>query len=396
MDTQVVKVDSPGSLRRAAALLREGRLVAFPTETVYGLGASILFEDAVRSIFEAKGRPADNPLIVHIWHPDQLEPLCEIPKGVPQLMDAFWPGPLTLLFPRTERVPDVVTAGLPTVAVRMPSMPCTYELLKACDQPIAAPSANRSGRPSPTTAAHVLEDMDGRIPLILDGGPCQVGLESTVLDLTHGEPTILRPGGITREMIQDVLHQNVALAGSILRPLRKDETALSPGMRYRHYAPTGTVTLVEGEEAAVLQAMAESVAQRLRKHRLLATTVVLFVRDSGLYSFERQAPLERPTSLAITLRSSALRLLRAEWDWRRSIRSLGVRATGLMPEKDHIQLSFFEDDVSLQKRERAERTVDKLRQKYDKNVILLGASAYAGELGRLPNNAQTALQFPVS
>ena len=253
MRTQVLSADSPEAIELASRLFSKGELVGFPTETVYGLGANALNREAVLSIFAAKGRPADNPLIMHIWRREQLEGLCEIPERAEALMDAFWPGPLTMLFPRTERVPDEVTAGLPTVAVRMPSMPCTRRLLEACDLPIAAPSANRSGRPSPTTAAHVLEDMEGRIPLILDGGPCQVGLESTVLDVTHGTPTILRPGGITKEMLETALGTEVALAGSILRPLRPEEKALSPGMRYKHYAPRGSVTLVEGEEAAVIR-----------------------------------------------------------------------------------------------------------------------------------------------
>ena len=257
MKTRVMNAESPEAAAMAARLFSEGQLVGFPTETVYGLGANALDRDAVLSIFAAKGRPADNPLIMHIWDRGQLEGLCGVPEGAETLMDAFWPGPLTMLFPRTERVPDAVTAGLPTVAVRMPSLPCTRKLLEACGLPIAAPSANRSGRPSPTTAAHVLEDMDGRIPLILDGGPCQVGLESTVLDLTHGQPVILRPGGITKEMLEKALGTEVAVAGSVLRPLKQDEKALSPGMRYRHYAPEGAVTLVEGREDAVLKAMRE-------------------------------------------------------------------------------------------------------------------------------------------
>ena len=255
MTTQILDASSPEAIALAARLFSEGQLVGFPTETVYGLGANALDREAVLSIFAAKGRPADNPLIVHIWDRSQLEGLCGIPEGAETLMDAFWPGPLTMLFPRTEKVPDEVTAGLPTVAVRMPSMPCTRELLRVSGLPIAAPSANRSGRPSPTLAAHVMEDMNGRIPLILDGGECQVGLESTVLDLTHGQPTILRPGGVTKEMLEEALGQEVALAGSILRPLKPDEKALSPGMRYRHYAPKGTVTLVEGAEDNVLAEM---------------------------------------------------------------------------------------------------------------------------------------------
>ncbi len=257
MRTQVLNAASPEAMELAARLFSQGELVGFPTETVYGLGANALNREAVLSIFAAKGRPADNPLIVHIWHREQMEGLCAIPEGAETLMDAFWPGPLTMLFPRTERIPDEVTAGLPTVAIRMPSLDCTRKLLEICDLPIAAPSANRSGRPSPTTAAHVLEDMYGRIPLILDGGECQVGLESTVLDLTHGQPTILRPGGITKEMIEAALGTEVLLAGSVLRPLQPEEKALSPGMRYRHYAPKGSVTLVKGREDAVLRTIRE-------------------------------------------------------------------------------------------------------------------------------------------
>ncbi len=263
MNTQILKPDEK-ALELAASLLKDGGLVAFPTETVYGLGADALNPDAVAGIFQAKGRPADNPLIVHIHSRDQLPALCEIPENALPLMEAFWPGPLTLLFPRKTTVPDIVTAGLPTVAIRMPSHPVAASLLKACDLPVAAPSANRSGRPSPTSAAHVMADFTGLIPLILDGGDCQVGLESTVLDLCHGKPCILRPGGVTREMIAEVLHCEVELAGSILRPLRPDEKALSPGMRYRHYAPKAVITLVKGNEASVLSFLREHCRQDLK------------------------------------------------------------------------------------------------------------------------------------
>ena len=251
VDTLVLGADDH-ALSLAADLLQSGQLVAFPTETVYGLGADAANVNAVLSIFAAKGRPADNPLIVHIYDRSQLKDLCVVPDSVQPLMDAFWPGPLTILFEKLPAVPDAVTAGLPTVAVRMPSHPVAAALLRKCGLPVAAPSANSSGRPSPTLASHVLEDMNGRIPLILDGGPCEVGVESTVLDCCHGVPTILRPGGVTKEMLESVLHTEVALAGSILRPLKQDEKALSPGMRYKHYAPKAAVTLVEGPESAVL------------------------------------------------------------------------------------------------------------------------------------------------
>ena len=266
MITRLLPAD-PSSLEMASVLLAEGGLVAFPTETVYGLGANALNPEAVLSIFSAKGRPADNPLIVHIYDRSQLDPLCEIPDRAPVLMDAFWPGPLTLLFPKKSTVPDQVTASLPTVAIRMPSHPVASALLKTCGLPVAAPSANRSGRPSPTTALHVLEDMKGRIPLILDGGPCDVGLESTVVDLCHGKPVILRPGGITREMLEKALCEEVSVAGSVLRPLQPGEQALSPGMRYKHYAPSGSVTLVEGPADRVVPLMKDLCSQDIAAGR---------------------------------------------------------------------------------------------------------------------------------
>lgn len=256
--TEVLAPDAE-ALSLASRLLHEGQLVAFPTETVYGLGANALDARAVLGIFAAKGRPADNPLIVHVYDRAQLAPLCDVSPLAEKLMDAFWPGPLTLILPRKSAVPDEVAAGLPTVAVRMPSHPVAAALLRACQLPIAAPSANRSGKPSPTTAQHVFTDMDGRIPLILDGGSCDVGLESTVLDLTGDVPCILRPGGITKAMLETVLGE-VTVAGSVLRPLQKGEKALSPGMRYRHYSPDGQVTLVEGDEADVVAALRQLTA----------------------------------------------------------------------------------------------------------------------------------------
>ncbi len=255
METRVSPADE-AVLAEASRLLAEGQLVAFPTETVYGLGANALNAQAVLNIFAAKGRPADNPLIVHIWRREQLAGICEVPEIAEKLMDAFWPGPLTLLMPRKSTISDAVTAGLSTVAVRMPSHPVAAALLKECNLPIAAPSANRSGKPSPTTAAHVLEDMRGIIPLIIDGGSCDVGVESTVLDICNGTPCILRPGGVTKDMLEKVVGE-VKVAGSVLRPLQAGEKALSPGMRYKHYSPDGQVTLVEGEEQQVVEALAK-------------------------------------------------------------------------------------------------------------------------------------------
>ena len=245
MQTQLLPV-TPSALALAGTLIRAGELVAFPTETVYGLGADALNADAVKRIFEAKGRPGDNPLIVHISAVEQLSPLI---AGAPsptarRLMDACWPGPMTLIFPKSERIPAAVTAGLDTVAVRYPVHPAAQALIDAAQRPVAAPSANRSGRPSPTAAAHVMEDMAGRIPLILDGGTCDVGLESTVL----------RPGGVTPERIAQICG-DVQVDDAVLRPLREGERPRSPGMKYRHYAPSGALTIVQGEPDAVVAAI---------------------------------------------------------------------------------------------------------------------------------------------
>lgn len=234
-----------------AGLIRNGELVAFPTETVYGLGANGLDGEAVNRIFEAKGRPNDNPLILHIARKSDLKKLwAHVPERAFPLIETFWPGPLTLIFHKSDIVPYEVTAGLETVAVRMPSDRTARALIRKAGVPIAAPSANRSGRPSPTNAQHVLADMDGLIPLILDGGDCRYGVESTVLSLV-GEPTVLRPGAVTREMLETVIGP-VKLAPSILKPLGEREKAASPGMKYKHYAPDAEVIVVDGspEETA--------------------------------------------------------------------------------------------------------------------------------------------------
>ncbi len=226
-------------------IIREGGLVAFPTETVYGLGANGLDGQAVSRIFEAKGRPSDNPLILHVAKKSDVKPLWRhVPDMARRLMDAFWPGPLTLIFLRSDIVPDEVTAGLDTVAVRMPDNKTALALIRAAGVPIAAPSANLSGRPSPTTAAHVLADLDGKIDILLDGGQCRVGVESTVLTLV-GKPTILRPGGVTREMLEQIVG-GVEVSCACLNPLAEGETASSPGMKYRHYAPNAQVIVANG------------------------------------------------------------------------------------------------------------------------------------------------------
>ena len=247
MNTSVISTtDTNQAATTGAAIIRAGGLVAFPTETVYGLGANGLNGQAVDRIFEAKGRPNDNPLILHVAEKaDAFRLWAGEPPFARVLMDTFWPGPLTLIYYRSAIVPDEVTAGLDTVAVRMPDNEAARALIAASGVPIAAPSANLSGKPSPTTAAHVLQDMDGRIPLILDGGPCRYGVESTVLSLV-GAPTILRPGAVTKEMLAAVLGE-VSLAPSILAPLGEGEKAASPGMKYKHYAPNAQVLVVVGK-----------------------------------------------------------------------------------------------------------------------------------------------------
>ena len=242
------------AIAEAAALIRAGELVAFPTETVYGLGADGLNREAGAKIFQAKGRPGDNPLILHISALDQIAPLiaCELSPIAKKMADAFWPGPLTMIFPKSARVPENVSAGLSTVAIRFPAHPDAQRLIAAAETPIAAPSANRSGKPSPTTANHVFEDMDGRIPLILDGGECLVGVESTVVDMTGPVPHILRPGGITAEQIAQVAGAS-EVDSAVMRPLAEGEKPRSPGMAHRHYAPNGQLTVFTGDSDRVIQ-----------------------------------------------------------------------------------------------------------------------------------------------
>lgn len=245
------------NIAHAGEIIRSGGLVAFPTETVYGLGADALNAEAVSSVYRAKGRPSDNPMIVHIADCRSLPPLVAADTGAAAalraaLIEAFWPGPITFVFPKSEKVPLATTGGLETVAIRMPSSETARALIRAAGRPIAAPSANISGKPSPTTAADVLEDMDGRIDAVLLGENCKVGIESTVLDLTGSKPTILRPGYITVEMLEAVCHTEVAYDPSLFSsPNDEHFRPKAPGMKYRHYAPKAGVRIVEGSNAAL-------------------------------------------------------------------------------------------------------------------------------------------------
>ncbi|NLW21218.1 MAG: threonylcarbamoyl-AMP synthase [Clostridiales bacterium] len=248
MQTLRVPADREGIIK-AVRVLAQGGLVAFPTETVYGLGANALDSQAVLSIFRAKGRPADNPLIAHVSGIAQAREYGRWGPLAQDLAQAFWPGPLTLIVERLDSMPSQVSAGLPTLALRLPGHEAARALITACGFPLAAPSANRSGRPSPTTAQHVLDDLEGLIPLVLDGGPSQVGLESTVVDVTGGHPRILRPGAVTPEMIAMAVGE-CQVADAVMRQLAPQEAAPSPGMRHRHYAPRARMTLVEGPPEA--------------------------------------------------------------------------------------------------------------------------------------------------
>ncbi len=241
---------SEQDIQTAGAIIRSGGLVAFPTETVYGLGADALNEQAVRSIYAAKGRPSDNPLIVHVAHKEDIAPLvAEIPPKAQVLINAFFPAPLTVIMKKSALIPDATSGGLDTVAVRMPQNEIARAVIAAAGVPVAAPSANTSGLPSPTRAKYVIDDMMGKIDAILDGGDCEVGVESTVITLATDTPTILRPGAVTKEMLEEVIGE-VQLAHAVLEEMGEGETAASPGMKYKHYAPRAKVILVDADKKA--------------------------------------------------------------------------------------------------------------------------------------------------
>lgn len=263
MNTMIYHTDAAASDReviaKGAEVLQKGGLVAFPTETVYGLGANGLDGEACKRIYEAKGRPSDNPLILHISQISELHPIVrEIPPVAEKLMEAFWPGPLTMIFLKSDKVPKEVTGGLDTVAVRFPSHPVAMALIRAAGLPIAAPSANTSGRPSPTRAAHVEHDLSGKIDMILDGGSAEWGLESTIVDVSVTPPMILRPGAVTKEMLEDVIGE-VQIDPSILERPKEGLRPKAPGMKYTHYSPKAEVYLVQGSREAVTKKINELV-----------------------------------------------------------------------------------------------------------------------------------------
>ena len=281
METLLLSAADPATAPTAAHLLRMGQLVAIPTETVYGLGANGLDEEAVARIFEAKGRPQDNPLILHISDASQMELFCrDIPASAYKLAEAFWPGPLTMVLPARDIVPRRTTGGLDTVAVRCPDHWVTREIIRLSGVPVAAPSANISGKPSTTTAQHVLHDHDGKIAAVVDGGPCRVGVESTIVDLTEARPRLLRPGGITPEQLKAVLG-DLVVDKAVTAQIDKDEVVKAPGMKYRHYAPAEPVVIVAGSR--------EKAAAYIRRHFVPGDRVLCFQEELPLY--EGCAPL---------------------------------------------------------------------------------------------------------
>lgn len=265
--------NSKQDIATAGKLLKDGELVAIPTETVYGLAADALNGEAVANIFKAKGRPMDNPLIVHIADLSQVDDLVAfVPPVLEDLAKAFWPGPLTVILEKSDLIPDEVSAGLDTVAIRMPSHPDARAIIKAAGTPLAAPSANTSGMPSPTTAAHVIHDMDGKIAAVVDGGACEVGVESTVLTLCTRVPRILRPGRVTPEDLFDVLGE-VDVDDAVLGQLAEGAVAASPGMKYKHYSPKAEVYIVDGTAEGFAKFVNEQVSASAADSKAVAALV---------------------------------------------------------------------------------------------------------------------------
>lgn len=275
MKTLLLSAQAPDTPALAANIIKSGGLVAVPTETVYGLGANGLDPEAVAKIFIAKGRPGDNPLILHVTGPEEMPRFCHhIPQSAYRLAQRFWPGPLTLVLPARDTVPRQTTGGLSTVAIRCPATAVTREIIRLAGVPLAAPSANLSGKPSTTTAAHVLHDHDGRIDAIVDGGPCQVGVESTIVDLTEERPRLLRPGGVTPEELLEVLG-DLVVDRAVTAQIDCDAVVKAPGMKYRHYAPQEPVFIVSGSR--------EKAARYIREHFEPGDRVLCFEEELPLY-----------------------------------------------------------------------------------------------------------------
>ena len=296
----------PDAIRRAGKIIKEGGLVAFPTETVYGLGGDALNPESSRKIYAAKGRPSDNPLIVHICRLEDLDLIVsEIPPEAEELADAFWPGPLTMIFKKNSLVPVETTGGLDTVAIRFPSNRIAQALIDASGGFIAAPSANRSGKPSPTLAKYCREDLDGRVEMIIDGGEVGIGLESTIIDLTDGAPTILRPGYIDRKKLEEVLG-SVQVDRTLIDP-ESGAAPKAPGMKYRHYAPNGELVILEGERDKVVEEINK--AAKYNADHGLKTGVLCTDETEQLYRAD-SIKSAGPRSDELSIARSLFRILR--------------------------------------------------------------------------------------
>lgn len=264
METKIYKITTAESpfIKEAAELLGKGGIVAIPTETVYGLAGNALDGSVTQKIYKAKGRPSDNPLIVHISEYSQWAPLVKaIPEGAKALADAFWPGPLTIILPKSDKIPDEVSGGLDTVAVRMPSHEIARKIITEAGVPLAAPSANTSGKPSPTSAKHVIDDLTGKIDAVVDGGECDVGVESTVISLAVSPPRLLRPGGITPEMLTEVLGE-IEIDDAVYNKLQEGAEAASPGMKYKHYSPKAQIVLIKSDLEAFISYAKEKATEK--------------------------------------------------------------------------------------------------------------------------------------
>lgn len=354
MRTEVIKqeISCPDEegIRKAGEVIRNGGLVAFPTETVYGLGGDALNPESSRKIYAAKGRPSDNPLIVHIYCMEDLKPLVkEITAEAYKLAEAFWPGPLTMVLPKSDLVPKETTGGLDTVAVRMPSHEIARAFIKEAGGYVAAPSANLSGRPSPTLARYVVEDMDGRIEMIIDGGDIPIGLESTIVDLTGETPVILRPGYITEEMLNSVLGM-VQVDPTILDGNCK-ERPKAPGMRYRHYAPKGSLLIVEGSDCAVIEEINRRVKEDKRaglRTGVLATreNVDAFGADVVKCMGSREKEEEIATSLYRCLREMDDENVERIYSESFSISGIGQAIMNRLLKAAGHEIMILEEDAS--------------------------------------------------
>lgn len=327
METKIYKVSSADSplIKEAADILRSGGIVAIPTETVYGLAGNALDGSVTQKIYKAKGRPSDNPLIVHISEYSQWAPLVkDIPEGARALADAFWPGPLTVILPKSQLIPDEVSGGLSTVAVRMPSDEIARKIITEAGVPLAAPSANTSGKPSPTTAKHVIDDLFGKIDAIVDGGDCSVGVESTVISLAVSPPRLLRPGGITPEMLTEVLGE-IEIDDAVYNKLADGKEAASPGMKYKHYSPKAEIVLIKSDLDAFIRYAKENATE--------SSAVLCFEGEEG------SMPIR---SITYGKRDDALSQAKNIFDALRRLDEIGAdKVFARYPKNDGVGLAVF-------------------------------------------------------